>query len=65
MGDCSRDMATQQARDIVYQYHGLAWTSLWILKLEVVPKNVPWHLAFARMAAAEGTFEISFDDSLD
>ena len=30
-----------------------------------VPKNVPWHLPFAKMAAAKGTFEISFDDSLD
>ena len=41
------------------------WTSLWILKLEVVPKNIPWHLPFAMRAAAEGTFEISFDNSLD
>ena len=41
------------------------WTSLWILKLEVVPQNVPWDVPFAKVAAAEGTFQISFDDSLD
>ena len=37
------------------------WTSLWIVKLEVVPKKVPYDLPVAKMATAEGTFEISLD----
>ena len=63
----ARDIATQQARAIVYAYHGLAsiepyfGSGNWNLSL----KYVPWNLPFAKMAAAEGTFDILFDDSLD
>ena len=36
-----------------------------MVKLELVPKRVPYDLPFTNMATAEDTVEISFDDSLD